>query len=111
VATILIIESDRSVAALLAAVVERVGATPLFDLELNAGTPDILLMEPSVTGAVALANVLRAVRPELPIVFVCATMPTTDPQLLPKPTVLILKPFAPADLQATLSALLAIPEG
>jgi DNA-binding response OmpR family regulator len=106
VATILIIESDRAVAALLAAVVEVAGATPTFELDPGGAAPDVLIIEPSVAGALELATGLRDANPNLPIVLVCASLPATDPRLLLESSVLLLKPFGVAELHATLAAFL-----
>ena len=105
-ATILIIESDRSVAALLAAVVEGVGATPVYEPDAGAAAPDVLLIEPSAFGAVETATALRAANPGLPIVCVSTHKPTAELRGALEPAVFLSKPFAVAQLHVILGALL-----
>jgi len=106
VATILIIESDRSVAALLAAVVEVAGATPVYEPGAGGSVPDVLLIEPAAAGAVETATALRAAHPGLPIVCVSAYKPTAELRVGLEPAAFLSKPFAVAELHATLAALL-----
>ena len=105
-ATILIIESDRSVVALLAAVVEGVGATPVYELDASGATPDVLLIEPAAAGAVETVTALRAAHPRLPIVCVSTHKPTADLRGALEPAVFLSKPFAVAQLHTILGALL-----
>jgi DNA-binding response OmpR family regulator len=107
VATILIIERDRSIAALLAAVVEGVDAIPLFEADPNAPVPDVLLIEPATPGALEAATALRAGDAGLPIVCVSTEKPTAELRAALEPAVFLSKPFAVAQLHAILRVLVS----
>jgi CheY-like chemotaxis protein len=106
VATILIIESDPSVAALFAVVVESLGATPVFEPDPSGAVPDVLVIDPLVEGASEVATALRAASPDLPIVLVSSRTPAADLRRRLEPTVFLAKPFAVAELSTTLATLL-----
>ena len=105
-AAILIIEHDPSLAALLSAVVELAGATPLLELDPGGAAPDALILEPDAPGALETASALRAVNAGLPIVCVSARAPTAEIRAALEPALYFGKPFAVAELHAALQALL-----
>ena len=106
VATILITDPDRTTAALIGAVVELVGATPVYE---PGAQPDVLIIEPAEPGAVERAVALRAAAPGLPIVCVSVSRPTAELRRALAPAVYLTKPFAVARLQRILAALLPRP--
>jgi CheY-like chemotaxis protein len=101
---ILIAEPYPEIRELLTHVVTNLGFEPvLADARGQDELPDadVMLLEPALPGGIALAQSLRAARPELPIVCV-SIYPTTAEVIDLSPVAYLLKPFALAALQTAL---------
>lgn len=103
---VLILEPYREVRALLSWLVTHRGAEPVGrDALETGGDPDLVILEPAASPALALVQRLRQRNPALPIVSV-SIKPMSREMAELEPLAHVIKPFELDELERTLAAAL-----